>query len=143
MPLLYVAVSKALAEWGASVGLTKHIYLVGLTDAPKDKVLAELNDAQVAGRGDWRLLKSKPTEMTEQALVLERIARREKTVDPDLYPGIRGTAGVFKVKPENVENRQLLQEAMTGAAFKTGKIKPADIAAYLLDAGDPPPAAED
>ncbi|WP_291829645.1 hypothetical protein [Bosea sp. (in: a-proteobacteria)] len=135
MPLLFVASSKSLAEWGASVGLTKHIYKVGLTDAAKEKIAETLNAGKHAGREDWKLLAQRPGELDDEAEIIERVCKRERLISPDIYPGIKGAPGIFKVKPENVENFLVVQAAMADEALKNTKIRPAEIGAYLLEVG--------
>lgn len=132
MTLLYVASSKALGEWGAEVGLTKHLYKVGLSEDDASAVAAALNAAKHAGRDDWKLLKGHAVEGIDEAHVLERLGRKEKLVDPKLYPGIKGALGVVKVKPTNVENHIVVKRALAGEPEKEIKAKPADIAAYLI-----------
>lgn len=135
MPLVYVATSKSLAEWGASVGLTKNVFKLGLSAADKEKIAEALNAAKHAGRNDWKLLKCQPTDQDDEDAVLERAAKRERLISPDIYPGIKGAPGIFKVKTENVENHLVVQAAMSDKPLKNDKIKPADIAAYLIQAG--------
>lgn len=132
MTLLYVASSKALGEWGGEVGLTKHLYKVGLSDDGAEAVLAALNAAKHAGRDDWKLLKSQTIDGVDDARLHERLSRKEKLVDPKLYPGIKGAAGIVKVKPTNVENHIVVKRALAGEPEKAITVKPADIAAYLI-----------
>lgn len=143
MPLIYVAASKSLAEWGAGVGLTKSIYKLGLTDLPKEKIVEALNAERHAGRDDWKLVKSQSATATDESEIVERVARRERLVSPDLYPGIRGAPGVFKVKLENVENHLVVQAAMADQPLKNDKVKPGDIAVYLITLGTGAPSADD
>ena len=135
MPLLFAATSKSLAEWGASVGLTKHIYKIGLSDAAKEKIAEALNAEKHAGREDWKLLQARQSEIEDEDAIIARAAKRERLIAPDIYPGIMGAPGIVKVKPENVENYLVVQAAMADEALKNTKIKPAEIAAYLLEVG--------
>ncbi len=132
VPTLYVAKSKALQDWGHGVGVTKYLYKVGVAD-DADATIAEMNETQFAGRGDWKLLKKTKTELDETAAT-ERVARREQILDPDFYPQIRGAGGVFKVKLTNVENDMVVRAALASEheQIKTGTVKEKDIVAYLL-----------
>jgi hypothetical protein len=132
MAILYVATSKGLSGWGADVGLTKHIYKVGLGDESAEAIVEALNGDAHAGHGDWRLIKSEATEVVDEDAALARLAQRERMVDPALYPRIRGARGIFKVKLTNVANHLLVKRALAGEEAKVEKVKPADIAAYLL-----------
>lgn len=130
MAVVYAAFSKTLSQWGAEVGLTKHIYKLGTAEGPA--AVEALNAAEHAGVADWKLLAQQDAEAVEQAGLLERLARKEKPVDPTLYPRIRGAAGIFKVKLANVENALLVKVALEGRDTKAVKVKPADVGAYLI-----------
>src|SRR5215510_7783478 len=80
MATLYVASSKALANWGSDHGLTKHLYKVGVTDDKAEDAIAALNAEQVAGHEDWKLAKKADID-ADEATVLARIAAKEKPVD--------------------------------------------------------------
>ena len=56
MTILYVAKSKALQDWGHGVGVTKHLYKVGVC-ADLDETIAAMNADKFAGRDDWKALK--------------------------------------------------------------------------------------
>lgn len=133
MATIYVARSKDLGEWGSDVGLGKNLYKVGVADAPGKDAVEALNADNHAGQTDWVLVKSETVEdgLDEEAVV-ERLAAKEKEVDPKYYPRIRGARGIFKVKLENVENHILVKQALAGQEAKLGKLKPADIANYLI-----------
>jgi hypothetical protein len=130
MGTLYVAASKALQDWAGDVGLGKLVFKVGLTmdRTPEEEV------AGLAGQTDWKILQTAETdtESTEEMLV-ERLGRKEKLVDPNYYPKLRGASGIVKVSLANVENSMLLAIALDNREPpKNFKVKPADIAQYLL-----------
>ena len=131
MSIIYVAHSKSLGEWGADVGLTKHLYLVGVAAGDAAAVLDALNRDQIAGQSDWTITATRESELDE-ASVLERLARKERAVDPRLYPKINRARGVFKVKERNVENHFVVKHALAGGTWRAGKPKPADFAQYLI-----------
>ncbi|WP_142847751.1 hypothetical protein [Telmatospirillum sp. J64-1] len=131
MPVLYVARSVKLSKWAADVGLGKHVYKVGcVEDAPAEMV----KSADWAGESDWTLVKKQEVEeaLTEEE-VIERLGRKEKMVDPNLYPRIKGLQGLFKVKQANVENHILVSRALSGGPTPDLKVKPADFATYLIN----------
>ncbi|MSO66148.1 MAG: hypothetical protein EXQ85_10240 [Alphaproteobacteria bacterium] len=132
MPTVFVAKSSSLAEWGNSVGLTKHLYYLGVAAGKADAALTEMNAAAFAGQTDWKLLKKENIAGAEVETLLTRLARRERMVDPALYPRIKGVRGVFKVKMENVENHFIVKHALAGTETRDRKLKPADIGTYLI-----------
>jgi len=132
MAILYVATSKSLAEWGEEVGLTKHLYKIGVTEEPAEAIAPGLNETQHGGRADWTLVKHVKVNALTDEIIRERLSKKEKAVDPALYPRIRGALGIFKVKITNVENHIMVKKALAGEEPKNLKLKPADIAAYLF-----------
>jgi len=132
MTVLYVATSKNLAGWAADVGLTKQVYKVGVAEGSTDDAIKALNDDGFAGESDWRLLKHQEVDGLEEAAAIDRLAKREKMVDPNYYPKIRGAVGIFKIKIGNVANHLLVKRALAGDEEKIDKVKTADIAAYLI-----------
>jgi hypothetical protein len=134
MSILYVAASKTVADWAADVGLTKHVYKVGVADEPAEDVAKALNDSACAGGGDWKILKKEAVDGIDEAAAIARVAQKEKMVDPAYYPRIRGAQGLFRVKIGNVANHLLVKRALAGEEQKVDKIKTPDIAAYLLQA---------
>lgn len=137
MAFIYVAASKALAAWAADVGLTKHIYKVGVADGPIEVAIAALNGESFAGEADWKLLQKQETTDVDDASAVARVAAREKMIDPNYYPKIRGATGIFKVKIGNVANHLLVRRALAGEEEKLDKVKTADIARYLLQSAQP------
>jgi len=132
MTILYVATSKIFSAWAADVGLGKHVYKVGVAEGSVEDALRALNDESCAGADDWRLLESQEVDGLDEAAVVERLARKEKLVDPNYYPRLRGATGVFRVKVADVANHLLVKRALAGEMTKVDKLKPADIAAYLI-----------
>lgn len=130
MAAIYVARSVKLGKWASDVGLSKHIYKFGCSDEDVKALVAR----GWADEDDWQLLKSVAVDNSDEAQLIERVARREKAIDPRYYPRIRDTAGLFKVDPAHVENHMLVARALAGEAERVAiKLKPADFAAYLID----------
>ena len=130
MAVIYVARSAALSKWASDVGLSKHVFKVGIAEEPiKDLIAAE----GWAGATDWTLVKKEDAgELTEDAL-LERLGKRETIVDPKYYPRIRDTRGLFKVNPVHVESHIIVGRALEGGGESIAlKLKPADFASYLI-----------
>src|SRR5690606_3187984 len=94
MPVVYVATSKGLSGWGADVGLSKHIYKLGLAEESAEAAVKELNESAHAGESDWRLLRKEAVDAADEAALIERVARKEKLVDPKYYPKIKGAPGI-------------------------------------------------
>jgi hypothetical protein len=129
MAVIYVARSANLGKWGADVGISKHLFKVGgTTESVKDLVAAGW-----AGETDWTLVKQQEVEGLEEDAALARLARKEKLIDPNLYPKLRGAAGIFKVLPAHVENHMLVTRALAGEAERVViKLRPVDFAEYLI-----------
>ena len=134
MAVAYVARSANAAKWGASVGLTKHIYKLGVAEESAEAAVKALNQAAHAGETDWKLVKKEPVEGLDEAAAIERLAHKERMVDPNLYPKIKGVQGIFKVKPVNAENYFFAKQAMENLETRDIKVKHPEIAAYLLHA---------
>ncbi|HTH15746.1 MAG TPA: hypothetical protein VL974_03770 [Magnetospirillum sp.] len=129
MAILFVATSKAQQEWGADVGLGKNLYKVGVADGqtPDEAV------AGCANQTDWKVLKTAEAELTEEQM-LEKLGRREKLVDPNYYPKLRGALGIVKANLPAIENNMLVALALDGKEPpKTFKVKPVDVASYLIN----------
>jgi hypothetical protein len=132
MSVVFVAASKTLAEWGEGVGLTKHLYALRVADEDADASVEEMNTAAFAGQTDWKLLKKQEVDSADADALIARLVAREKMVDPKFYPRIKGARGIFKVKPENIENSIMVKRALEQQEMKVVKLKPADIGAYLI-----------
>lgn len=129
MSTIYVARSVKTSKWASDVGLGKHVYKVGVAD-DDPKTLAA---AGWAGESDWSVVKSEEIEGLSEDEVIERLARKERMVDPNLYPKLKGARGVFRLNLVQVENHIVVSRALAGDSdLKALKVKPADFAAYLI-----------
>jgi hypothetical protein len=129
MSVIYVARSVKLGKWAADVGLSKHVFKVGCTDEP----LKPLIEAGWAGETDWNLVQKQEVGGLDEGEAIERLARKEKMIDPKYYPRIRGTLGIFKVDPTHVESHIIVARALAGAGESIDvKVKPADFGTYLI-----------
>jgi len=129
MPVLFVARSAKLARWAADVGFGKHAYKVGVTDEDPKALAA----AGWAGETDWKIVRREEVEGLSEADALERLGRKEKPIDPKLYPKLKGATGIFRVAAEHVENHIIVSRALAGDSDRIDlKLKPADFAAYLV-----------
>ena len=133
MAVLYVARSKGLSEWTDDVGLTKHVFKVGIAPTSGEDAVKALNDRHAAGRDDWTLLHEKDAGDLTEEQALARLAAREKAVDPKHYPPLKDETGVFKVKPASVENHIIVQRALANEESLAVKVTNAEIAAYLIE----------
>ncbi len=129
MPVLFVARSAKLARWASDVGFGKHVYKVGVSD-DDPKALAA---SGWAGETDWKIVRREEVEGLSEAEALERLAHKEKPIDPNLYPKLKGASGVFRVAAEHVENHIIVTRALAGDSERIDlKLKPTDFAAYLI-----------
>ena len=129
MPILYVARSSKLGRWASDVGLGKNIYKVGVSDGDP-RVLAA---AGWAGETDWTIVRKAAVEGLSEQEALDRLARKEKMIDPNLYPKLKGAAGVFRLTPARVENHIVVTRALAGQSDRVEiKLKPTDYADYLI-----------
>jgi len=129
MGTIYVARSVALSKWGNDVGLSKHLYKIGYAEEPVKTVIEE----GWAGERDWALVGKQEAEGLSEDEIIARVARKQKPVDPNFYPRLKGAQGIFKVLPANVENHIMMTRALAGAAERVAiKLKPADFGAFLI-----------
>jgi hypothetical protein len=129
VPVLYVARSTALSRWASDVGLGKNVYKVGVSEEDPKALAA----AGWAGEADWKIVGRESVEGLDEDEVLPRLQRKEKMIDPNLYPKLKGALGVFRLPAASVENHIIVSRALAGASDKMDlKLKPADFAAYLI-----------
>lgn len=133
MGTVFVARSAALTKWGSDVGLGKFLFKLGFAEAGAEEAVKALNESAHAGATDWTLVRQQPAEDIDEDVMVARLGRKEKMVDPALYPRLRGATGIFKLKLANVENHILLSLALSGAPTpKVLKPKATDFAAYMV-----------
>jgi hypothetical protein len=129
MAILYVARSAKLGRWASDVGLGKHVYKVGVADGDPRAVAA----VGWAGETDWTIVRKTAVEALSEEEALDRLGRKEKMIDPNLYPKLKGAAGVFRLTPARVENHIMVTRALAGQSDRPEiKLKPADFADYLI-----------
>ena len=129
MPVIYVARSAKLSKWASDVGLGKNVFKVGVADEP----LKPLIEAGWAGETDWAVLKKQDAGARTEDEVIDGLARKNKMVDPAYYPKLKGTRGVFRLTPEQIENHIMIARAMAREdELKVIKVKPADFADFLI-----------
>lgn len=129
MAVLYVARSTALSRWASDVGLGKNVYKVGVSDEDPKALAA----AGWAGESDWKIVGRESVEGLEEEEALARLQRKEKMIDPNIYPKLKGALGVFRLLAASVENHIIVSRALAGASDKMDlKLKPVDFAAYLI-----------
>ncbi|HJT08267.1 MAG TPA: hypothetical protein VJ747_15150 [Stellaceae bacterium] len=129
MGVIFVARSAKFGKWASDVGLSKNVFKVGYSeDDPKPVI-----EQGWGGETDWTLVRQRDAENVSEEQIVQRLARKEKMVDPNYYPRLRGATGIFKVSPEHVENHILVARVMAGASERQElKLKPTDFADYLI-----------
>jgi hypothetical protein len=129
MAMLYVARSAKLNRWASDVGLGRNVYKVGVTEGDPKALAA----AGWAGEADWTIVRQRPVEGLTEEAVLDRLARKEKMIDPNLYPKLKGAAGVFRLTPERIQNHIIVTRALAGESDRVEiKLRPSDYADYLI-----------
>ena len=67
MPYCYVAKSKSLQDWGHSVGISKHLYKVGVTSNDVKNTVSKMNFENFSGRNDWKIIMHVSIEEIEES----------------------------------------------------------------------------
>jgi len=135
MSVAYVAKSKDLQNWGKEVGVTKNLFLFCSSTSSAENAISALNVDNFAGRNDWKLVCKKQTDELESTVLLDRLRVNVEMLDPDYYPQLRQAEGIFKVKPEKVEDNLMIKVALQSEDSPIGKIKVGDkeMGLYLLE----------
>jgi hypothetical protein len=129
MASIYVARSVKAGKWASDVGLGKHVYKLGVTEGDPKEVAA----AGWAGETDWSVVKAEPVDGLNEDEAIDRLAVKERMIDPNLYPKLKGARGVFRLNEIKVENHFVVARALAGESeLKLIKLKPADYAAYMI-----------
>jgi hypothetical protein len=129
MSVIFVARSAKLGRWASDVGLGKHVYKVGVAEGDPKPLAAQ----GWAGESDWAVVRQRPVDDLGEEEVVDRLARKEKMIDPKLYPKLKGAPGVFRLTPTRVENHILVTRALAGDSDRVEvKLKPTDFADYLI-----------
>jgi hypothetical protein len=129
MVAIYVARSAKLGRWASDVGLGRHVYKVGVAEGDPKAIAVQ----GWAGETDWTIVRKREVEELSEEETLARLARKEKMIDPNLYPKLKGATGVFRLTAPQVENHLLVTRALAGDGGRVEiKLKPADFADYLI-----------
>jgi hypothetical protein len=129
MGVIFVARSARFGKWASDVGLSKNVFKIGYSEEDPKPVIQQ----GWGGETDWTLVRQREADRTSEEQIVQRLARKEKMVDPNYYPRLRGATGIFKVSPEHVENHILVSRVMAGASERQElKLKPTDFADYLI-----------
>ena len=74
-----------------------------------------------------------PVDDLSEEEALDRLGRKEKMIDPNLYPKLKGAVGVFRLAPARIENHIMVTRALAGESDRTAiKLRPTDYADYLI-----------
>ena len=129
MSTLYVARSGKLSRWASDVGFGRNVYKIGVCDGDPKPLAAD----GWAGESDWTIVGKQPVEDLDETEAFAKLARKEKPIEPRLYPKLKGAEGVFRVAAEHVENHIIVKRALAGDSDRTElKLKPGDFADYLI-----------
>ena len=135
MSNIFVLKSKKLQEWGHSIGITKHIFKFGLTSSSIKELIIEYNTTFYAGKNDWSLTLSRSSEITSEDNLINKLSLSAELLDPNYYPQVIGTTGIFRIKIDKVENSLLIKRALQDkeSLLPAKRINDKDIANYILN----------
>jgi len=129
MAVIFVARSARLGRWASDVGLGKHVFKLGVAAGDPKPLVAQ----GWAGESDWTIVRRRPVDDLGEDEAIDRLTRKEKMIDPKLYPKLKGATGVFRLTPGRVENHILVTRALAGDSDRAErKLKPTDFADYLI-----------
>jgi hypothetical protein len=129
MAMIFVARSARLGRWASDVGLGKNVFKVGVADGDPRPLAA----AGWAGETDWLIVRRREVGDLGEEEAIERLSRKEKMIDPNLYPKLKGATGVFRLTPARVENHIIVTRALAGDSDRgEARLKPTDFADYLI-----------
>jgi hypothetical protein len=134
MPSVYVAMSETMQEWGSDAGISKHLYKIAVTEESPEDAVKELNAEGYAGQKDWTVLDAREAPAVDPAAMMKRVGERLKVIDPLYYPKIKGAKDIVRLDQRKVEANIVIKLTMEGRASKVPKLKPKDMAGYILDA---------
>ena len=133
MPSVYIAMSQTMQEWGNDAGISKHLYKIGFTDEVPADAVKELSASGYGGQNDWVLLDTREADSLDQDALMARITNRMKLIDPLYYPKLKGAKDIVRLDQRKVEASIVIKLTMEGRASKVPKLKPKDMAGFILD----------
>ncbi len=135
MNTAYILKSKKLQDWGHSIGITKYIYKFGLTSDNVKELIIHYNSILYAGKDDWSLILSRSIEEISEDNLINKLTSSIELLDPNYYPQIRDTKGIFRVKKDKVENSVFIKKALEEKdnMLSSQKISHKDFAIFILD----------
>lgn len=133
MSTVYIAMSPTMQEWGSDAGISKHLYKIGVTDEKPEDAVKTLSEEGYAGQKDWELAGSREVEGLDPEAMMKRLGDRQKMVDPLYYPKIKGAKDIVRIDQRKVEAHIVIKRTMEGRDSKIPKLKPKDMAAFILD----------
>ena len=133
MPIVYVAMSNDMQEWGADVGVSKQLYKLGYADGDPQNAIKALNDENYAGHSDWSLAGSQEVAGIDAETVMERACERQNVLDPLYYPRLKGAKDIIRLDQRKVEAHIVIKKTMEGQDSKVPKLTPADMSDFLIE----------
>ncbi|PPR77425.1 MAG: hypothetical protein CFH01_01543 [Alphaproteobacteria bacterium MarineAlpha2_Bin1] len=135
MGKVFVLKSKKLQDWGHSIGITKYIFKFGFTISSIKEIIIKYNSIFYAGKDDWSLILSRSIETTSEEYLINKLSSSMELLDPNFYPQIQDSSGIFRVKKDKLESSLLIKQALEDkdSLLSNKKINDKDFANYILD----------